>query len=126
MIAEVTTAALMSENKHLANPCSTDSTPTSANQEDHVSMAAHGARRLMRMIDNLSVILGVEALCGAQGIEARAPLVTSAPLREAIATIRAEVPRLDRDRYMAPDLEAAARLIRSDVLARAAGVEVAP
>jgi N-formylglutamate deformylase len=74
MIAEVTTAALMSENKHLANPCSTDSTPTSANQEDHVSMAAHGARRLARMTDNLSVILGVEAICAAQGIEFRAPL----------------------------------------------------
>ena len=69
MIAEVTTAALMSENKHLANPCSTDSTPTSANQEDHVSMAAHGARRLMRMNANLSNILGIELLCGCQGIE---------------------------------------------------------
>ncbi len=59
MIAEVTTAALMSENKHLANPCTTDSTPTSANQEDHVSMAAHAARRLLRMNANLNVILGV-------------------------------------------------------------------
>ncbi len=124
MVAEVTTAALMSENKHLANPCSTDSTPTSANQEDHVSMAAHGARRLRRMIDNLSVILGVEALCGAQGIEARAPLVTSPPLRDVVATIRAGIPRLDSDRYMAPDIDAAARLVRSDVLARTAGVEV--
>jgi histidine ammonia-lyase len=78
----------------------------------------------MRMIDNLSVILGVEALCGAQGIEARAPLVTSAPLRDVIATIRAGIPRLDSDRYMAPDIDAAARLVRSDVLARTAGVEV--
>ncbi len=77
MIAEVTTAALMSENKHLANPCSTDSTPTSANQEDHVSMAAHGARRLGRMCDNLEVILGIELLCAAQGVEFRAPLSTS-------------------------------------------------
>ena len=68
MIAEVTTAALMSENKHLANPCSTDSTPTSANQEDHVSMAAHAARRLVRMNNNLNVILGVELICAAQGI----------------------------------------------------------
>ena len=63
MIAEVTSAALMSENKHLANPCSTDSTPTSANQEDHVSMAAHGARRLMRMTANLFHILGIELFC---------------------------------------------------------------
>jgi len=66
MIAEVTTAALMSENKHLANPCVTDSTPTSANQEDHVSMAAHGAVRLSRMVANLERILGVELLCAAQ------------------------------------------------------------
>ena len=81
MIAEVTTAALMSENKHLANPCTTDSTPTSANQEDHVSMAAHAARRLGRMNANLNTILGVEAICAAQGIEFRAPLKTSAPLQ---------------------------------------------
>ena len=71
----------MSENKHLATPCSTDSTPTSANQEDHVSMAAHGARRLTPMVANLERILGIEALCAAQGIEFRAPLATSAPLR---------------------------------------------
>ncbi len=85
MIAEVTTAALMSENKHLAHPCSTDSTPTSANQEDHVSMAAHGARRLARMVENLNVILGVEALCAAQGIEFRAPLATAPRLQAAFA-----------------------------------------
>jgi histidine ammonia-lyase len=72
MIAEVTSAALMSENKHLANPCVTDSTPTSANQEDHVSMAAHGARRLSRMVENLNNILGIELLCSARGIEFRA------------------------------------------------------
>lgn len=124
MIAEVTTAALMSENKHLANPCSTDSTPTSANQEDHVSMAAHGARRLRRMNANLSMILGVEALCAAQGVEARAPLMTSDTLRRAIATIRAEVPRLEEDRMMAPDMERSAALVRDDALARETGVEV--
>jgi histidine ammonia-lyase len=126
MIAEVTTAALMSENKHLANPCSTDSTPTSANQEDHVSMAAHGARRLMRMVDNLGVILGVEALCAAQGIEARAPLVTSPRLQAALRAIRAKVPPLESDRYMAPDLDAASALIRSDMLAEAAGLDLTP
>lgn len=124
MIAEVTTAALMSENKHLANPCSTDSTPTSANQEDHVSMAAHGARRLKRMVSNLSVILGVEALCAVQGIEARAPLKTSEALQKAVALLRRVVPPLRSDRYMAPELEAAAGLIRSDALARSGGVEV--
>jgi len=125
MIAEVTTAALMSENKHLAHPCTIDSTPTSANQEDHVSMAAHGAYRLRRMTRNLSVILGVEAICAAQGIEARAPLETSAPLREAVAALRGVVPSLGADRYMAPDLEAAAGLIREGALVRAAGLELA-
>ena len=124
MIAEVTTAALMSENKHLANPCTTDSTPTSANQEDHVSMAAHGARRLARMNANLSVILGVEALCAAQGVEARAPLRTSPRLQSALSTLRDVVPALGADRYMAPDLEAAAGMIRTDALAQSAGVEV--
>ena len=112
MIAEVTTAALMSENKFLATPCVTDSTPTSANQEDHVSMAAHGAYRLMRMVENLAVILGVEAMCAAQGVEARAPLKTSEPLSRAIAILRSRVETLGPDRYLAPDLKAAAALVR--------------
>jgi histidine ammonia-lyase len=119
MIAEVTTAALMSENKHLANPCVTDSTPTSANQEDHVSMAAHGARRLGPMVDNLNRILGVELLCAAQGIEFRAPLSTSKPLASAIACLRKDVLRLGEDRYLAPDLEQAARLIADGAIATA-------
>jgi histidine ammonia-lyase len=122
MIAEVTTAALMSENKHLANPCSTDSTPTSANQEDHVSMAAHGARRLARMNDNLSVILGVEALCAAQGIGFRAPLETSLPLQAVVSAIRKVSPALQADRYLAPDIEAASSLLRSGALIAAAGL----
>ena len=119
MIAEVTTAALMSENKHLANPCVTDSTPTSANQEDHVSMAAHGAFRLMRMVWNLAVIQGVEALCSCAGIEARAPLRTSAPLARAVARLRADIPPLERDRYLAPDLEKVSALVRGDALLEA-------
>jgi histidine ammonia-lyase len=122
MIAEVTTAALMSENKHLATPCSTDSTPTSANQEDHVSMAAHGARRLMPMVANLERILGVEALCAAQGVEFRAPLRTSAPLARVVARLREDVPPLGEDRFLAPDLDAAAQLVASGALAGAAGV----
>lgn len=122
MIAEVTTAALMSENKHLANPCTTDSTPTSANQEDHVSMAAHAARRLGRMNANLSNILGVEAICAAQGIEFRAPLKTSEPLQKAMARLRETVPALKEDRYLAPDLNAAAQLIRDGALVGAAGL----
>ena len=117
MIAEVTTAALMSENKHLATPCSTDSTPTSANQEDHVSMAAHGALRLMRMNANLNVILGVELLCAAQGVEFRAPLKTSPCLQRLIDRLRAVVPALAEDRYMADDLSRVADMVRAgDVL----------
>ena len=122
MIAEVTTAALMSENKHLAHPCSIDSTPTSANQEDHVSMAAHAARRLGKMNQNLSVILGVELICAAQGIEFRAPLTTSPRLQPVLACIRAEIAPLGQDRYMAPDLAAAARLVASGALIAAAGL----
>ncbi|MCF6304324.1 MAG: histidine ammonia-lyase [Rhodobacteraceae bacterium] len=118
MIAEVTAAALMSENKHLANPCSTDSTPTSANQEDHVSMAAHAARRLGQMNENLNTILGVEAICAAQGIDFRAPIKTSSPLQKVIKTLRKRVPKLEKDRYLAPDLAAASDMIRAgDLLA---------
>ncbi|MGF1659555.1 MAG: histidine ammonia-lyase [Rubrimonas sp.] len=126
MIAEVTTAALMSENKQRAAPCSVDSTPTSANQEDHVSMAAHGARRLTEMADNLGRILGVEALTAAQGIGFRAPLSTSAPLSAAIARLRADCPPLGADRALAREMEAAAALIRSGALLEAAGLAQFP
>jgi histidine ammonia-lyase len=122
MIAEVTTAALMSENKHLANPTVTDSTPTSANQEDHVSMAAHGARRLMRMVENLNAILGVELLCAAQGVGFRAPLLTSTPLQAVVARLRKDVPALGDDRPMAPDIEMASSLVASGALSAAAGI----
>ncbi|MFQ8432393.1 histidine ammonia-lyase [Amaricoccus sp. W119] len=125
MIAEVTTAALMSENKHLAAPCSVDSTPTSANQEDHVSMAAHGARRLGLMTRNLAVIVGVEAICAAQGIEFRAPLRTSAPIARVIETIRQRIGTMGEDRYLAPDLTAAQAMVEDGVLAEAAGITAA-
>ena len=123
MIAEVTTAALMSENKHLANPCSTDSTPTSANQEDHVSMAAHAARRLMQMNANLSSILGVELLCAAQGVEFRAPLKTSGPLQSIIAELRGQVNRLEEDRYLAEDINIASAMITDAVLVNASDLK---
>ena len=122
MIAEVTTAALMSENKHLANPCVTDSTPTSANQEDHVSMAAHGARRLIKMVENLNYILGVELLCAAQGVEFRTPLKTSAALRQVLKKLRQNITPLAEDRFLAPDLETAARLVGSGEISNACGV----
>lgn len=123
MIAEVTSAALMSENKHIAMPCSTDSTPTSANQEDHVSMAAHGARRLQRLVENLDRILGIELLCAAQGVEFRAPLKTSPTLRKVISSFRRRVKALGEDRYLAPDLESAATFIRDGSLLRAAEID---
>jgi histidine ammonia-lyase len=126
MIAEVTAAAMFAENKQRANPCSIDSTPTSANQEDHVSMAAHGAVRLGRLIANLNVILGVEAICAAQGVDFRAPLATSSPLQAVVARLRQEVATLGDDRYMAPDLAKAAALIGSGALAEAAGLALPP
>jgi histidine ammonia-lyase len=107
----------MSENKQMAHPASVDSTPTSANQEDHVSMACHGARRLLAMTENLFGIIGIEALAGAQGVELRAPLTTSPELTKAIATIRAAIPGLEEDRFMAGDLEAARKLVASGALA---------
>ena len=126
MIAEVTSAALMSENKHLAAPTSVDSTPTSANQEDHVSMACHGARRLLPMSANLERIVGIEALTAAQGVEFRAPLETSRELAGALRAIRAVVPRLGTDRYLADDLEAAGRLVAAGALADAVSPGLLP
>jgi histidine ammonia-lyase len=116
MIAEVTTAALMSENKHLANPCTTDSTPTSANQEDHVSMAAHAARRLERMNKNLHSIIGIEMMCAVQGIEFRRPLKTSPKLERTLAKFRSKVPAIDQDRYLAGDISNASNMIRDGIL----------
>ncbi|MEM9014304.1 MAG: histidine ammonia-lyase [Pseudomonadota bacterium] len=105
MIAEVTSAALMSENKALANPRSVDSTPTSANQEDHVSMACHGARRLSEMNENLAGIVAVEAMAAAQGVELRAPLKTSPTLGRAIKIIRDACPPLTEDRILGDDID---------------------
>ncbi len=116
MIAEVTAAALMSENKQKASPCSVDSTPTSANQEDHVSMACHAAYRLISMNKNLSHILGIELLTAAQGIEFRAPLTTSKKMGEVMQRLRKTIPTLQEDRYMASDLEAAGDMVRSGAL----------
>jgi histidine ammonia-lyase len=106
MIAQVTAAALASENKSLAHPASVDSLPTSANQEDHVSMATYAARRLTPMAGNTSAIVAIELLAAAQGIEFRAPLTTSPQLAKAFALVRAEAAFWDRDRAFAPDLAA--------------------
>jgi len=111
MIAQVTAAALASENKSLAHPASVDSLPTSANQEDHVSMATFAARRLADMADNSAGIVAIELLAAAQGIDFRAPLTTSPPLQQAFALLRSRVPFYDHDRYFAPDIDAARSLI---------------
>ncbi len=111
MIAQVTAATLASENKALATPRSVDSLPTSANQEDHVSMATGAALRLADMADNTAGILAVEVLAAAQGIGFHAPLETSPALRPVLARIRAVAAPWDEDRLMAPDIAAAKRLV---------------
>jgi histidine ammonia-lyase len=113
MIAHVTAASLASENKSLAHPASVDSLPTSANQEDFVSMATFAARRLGAMNANTANILAVELLAAAEGIEFRRPLKSSEGLEKAHALLRARVPRFDRDRMMAPAIAAAAELVTS-------------
>ncbi len=118
MIAHVTAAALASENKSLAHPASVDSLPTSANQEDHVSMATFAARRLLPMIDNTAHILGIEWLAAAQGIEFLRPLASSVPLEAAHALLRQHSLAIPQDRYLAPDIECATALVRSGALAR--------
>ena len=119
MIPQVTAAALVSENKQMAYPASVDSIPTSANQEDHVSMAAHGARRLLPMADNLAGVIGIELLAAAQGCDFHAPLASSRPLENARKALRAAVPTLADDRYFASDIAAASALVRSGALAEA-------
>ncbi len=116
MIAHVTAAALASENKQQSHPASVDTIPTSANQEDHVSMATHGARRLLRMADNTAAIVAIELLAAAQGIEFRHPLKSSKALEELFELIREKVAAYDEDRFFAPDIEAIKSLVKSSVL----------
>ena len=118
MIAQVTAAALVSENKQLAHPASVDTIPTSANQEDHVSMATHGARRLGLMAGNAAAVVAIELLAAAQGVDFHAPLTTSEPLRDALGEIRAVVAPYDQDRYFAPDIAAARHLVETGAFRR--------
>jgi histidine ammonia-lyase len=118
MIAHVTAASLASENKTYAHPASVDSLPTSANQEDHVSMATFAARRLQPMIANVAHILGIEWLAAAQGIEFLRPLKSSTPLEAAHALLRTRCPAMHEDRLVAPDIEAATTLVRDGSLSR--------
>jgi histidine ammonia-lyase len=122
MIPQVTAAALVSENKQRAYPASVDSIPTSANQEDHVSMAAHGARRLLPMVENACGVVGIELLAAAQGCDFHAPLTSSRPLEGVRALVRAEVPHLDNDRHFHPDIEKAIAMVREGRVAKAVDV----
>jgi histidine ammonia-lyase len=126
MIPQVTAAALVSENKQRAFPASVDSIPTSANQEDHVSMAAHGARRLIEMTSNASAIVAIELLAAAQGCDFHRPLASSKRLEAVREILRERVAHLDDDRYFHPDMMEAAALVRSGAIAAAAGEGILP
>jgi histidine ammonia-lyase len=118
MLAQVTAAALASENKSLAHPASVDSLPTSANQEDHVSMSTFAARRLADMATNSAGIVAIELLAAAQGIDFRAPLATSPRLKEVHAMVRSKVAFYDHDRYFAPDITAIQALVEAGAFHR--------
>lgn len=124
MIPQVTAAALVSENKQMAHPASVDSIPTSANQEDHVSMATHGARRLLAMARNAAQVIAIEALAAAQGCDFHAPLQSSARLEAARALIRSAIPHLEDDRHFAPELATALAWVMSGALAMRADVGI--
>ncbi len=123
MIAQVTAAALASENKQKAYPASVDTIPTSANQEDHVSMATHGAYRLLDMAANAASIIGVELMAAAEAIEHHRPMTTSPRLEPVLALLRGQIAPLTEDRYLAPDLAAATELVLSGALGAAAGLD---
>jgi histidine ammonia-lyase len=116
MIPQVTAAALVAENRLLAHPASVDSIPTSANWEDHVSMATHAARRLLTMAANTRNILAIEFLCAAQGIDFHAPAQASPALQRAHVALRRRVAFMHEDRILAPDIEAAAEVLMSPVV----------
>jgi histidine ammonia-lyase len=126
MIPQVTAAALVSENKQKAYPASVDSIPTSANQEDHVSMAAHGARRLLEMVENATAVIGIELLAAAQGCDFHRPLTSSPALEAVRAVLRAEIPQLIDDRHFHPDIQVAIRMVSSGALIRAAAATALP
>lgn len=118
MIAHVTSAALVSENKVLAHPASVDSIPTSANKEDHVSMGTHAARKAMEIVKNAENVLAIELLCACQALELRAPFEPSRVTGKVLSLVREQIPRLDNDRFMHPDIVAAQKLISEKKIVR--------
>jgi histidine ammonia-lyase len=126
MIAQVTAAALASENKSLAHPASVDSMPTSANQEDHVSMATFAARRTLEMADNTAGVVAIELLAAAQGVDMRRPLETAPALKPVLSAVRARVPFFERDRQLAPAIAAAKELIAAGTFNPVVGAGLVP
>ena len=118
MIAQVTAAALVAENRMVAHPCSVDTVPTSANQEDHVSMATHGARRLLDMAENAATVVGIELLAAAQGIEFHRPMRTSPALEDVFAVVRQAAAPYASDHYFAPDIARATDGVRAGAYRR--------
>ena len=126
MIPQVPAAARVAENKQRAHPASVDSIPTSANQEDHVSIAAHGARRLMEMADTCRSIIGIELLAAAQGCDFHHPLRSSPMLEQVRELVRRHVPHLDDDRHFQPDLARATDLVGRGALIDAVDADILP
>jgi histidine ammonia-lyase len=116
MMAQVTAAALVSENKILAHPASVDTIPTSANKEDHVSMGVTAALKYQQIVQNTANVLAIELICAAQALDLLLPLESSPALQEAHRVIRSKIKRLDQDRILATDIEASTNIIRSDAL----------
>ena len=118
MIAQVTAAALVAENRMVAHPCSIDTVPTSANQEDHVSMATHGARRLLDMAENTATVVGIELLAAAQGLEFHRPLASSPALEQVLSIVRQAAAPYASDHYFAPDIARATDGVRAGLYRR--------
>jgi histidine ammonia-lyase len=126
MIPHYTAAALAEENRHLANPASTGSLPTSATQEDHNSMGWSAGRKLRRLLGNVSSILAVEAACAAQALDLRSPLQPGHATSAVLQRIRQDIPYIQGDTFMAPHLETAERLVSSGALVEAAERAMGP
>jgi histidine ammonia-lyase len=126
MLAQYTQAAMVAENRRLATPASVDSLPTSAMQEDHVSMAWGAARKLRAAVRNLRRIVAVELVCAGRGLDLRRPLVPAAGTGAALAALRRTVPGPGPDRRLAPELAAAEELVGSGELLRAVEAVVGP
>ena len=126
MISQYTAASLVSENKVLAHPASVDSIPTSANQEDHVSMGTHAARKARSIFENTLVVIAIELVSGAQALDFQKPLEPGQGVAAAHRLIREQITHLDRDRYLRPELDKICALIRSGNLVRVVEAIVGP